>query len=171
VEVCIGEHPGAPQPVGSIGRIWVRSPWVMAGYGFPPQVERPGAVDGWWPTQDLGVLGPDGRLALAGRLDDAIRTRENRMVNLAYVAAHLRELPGVLAAAVVPLDTPAGRSFGAVVECEPGTTVLALREKLAQALPPWSWPRTIEIVATLPRLPNGKADREACTRLLGDATS
>ena len=169
VEIRIGDHPGGPRPSGELGRVWVRNPWQMAGYGFPPHVERPGDVDGWWPTLDLGMLRADGRLALAGRLDDAIRTRDSRVVNLAYVAASLRGVEGVTDALVVPLDSATGRTFGAVIECEPGLTMGALRAKLADTLPPWSWPRTLELVPALPRLPNGKPDRRACATLLGGA--
>jgi len=169
VELCFGEHPGESRPSGETGRIWIRSPWQMAGYGFPPHVDRPGVVDGWWPTRDLGMMTEDGRLTLAGRLDDAVRTRDNRVVNLALVASHLRDIPGVVDAVVIPLDSPSGRSFGAVVECVPWLSVEAIRGKLAVALPPWSWPRVVEIVPALPRLSNGKADRRACGALLGQA--
>jgi acyl-CoA synthetase (AMP-forming)/AMP-acid ligase II len=162
VEVHIGDHPAQPAPPDEIGRIWVRGPWQMAGYGFPPHVERPGDVDGWWPTQDLGRLRADGYLVLAGRRDDAIRTRENRVVNLTHVTASLRGIVGVTDAVVLAIDTPSGRSFGAVVECDEGLTVAQLRTKLAETLPPWSWPRALDLVPALPRLPNGKPDRQAC---------
>jgi pimeloyl-ACP methyl ester carboxylesterase len=68
VEMSIGDHPGAPRGGGEAGRIWIRNPWRMAGYGFPPRVERSGDIDGWWPTRDLGMFGAEGRLTLTGRL-------------------------------------------------------------------------------------------------------
>ncbi len=170
VEICVGDRPNEPCPSGEIGRVWLRNPWQMAGYGFPPHVERPGDVDGWWPTRDLGILRADGRLVLAGRLDDAIRTRDNRLMNLAHIAAVLRGVGGVRDALVIPIDTPAGRSFGAVVECESGLSAARLRAKLADVLPPWSWPRTLELVPALPRLPNGKPDRQASVLLLAGAS-
>jgi acyl-CoA synthetase (AMP-forming)/AMP-acid ligase II len=166
VEVSIGDHPASPRPPGEIGRIWIRSPWQMAGYGFPPVVERPGDVDGWWPTRDLGFLEAGGHLALAGRLDDCIRTRENRLVNLAAVATVIRGIRGVRDAAVVPLGGPAGSTFGAVVQCELDLAMATVRTSIADVLPPWSWPRAVELVRALPRLPNGKADRRACITLL-----
>jgi acyl-CoA synthetase (AMP-forming)/AMP-acid ligase II len=116
--------------------------------------------------QDFGRLRADGHLVLAGRIDDAVRTRENRIVNLTQVAASLRDVDGVTEAVVVALDTPSGQSFGAVVECEDELTVATLRTQLADALPPWAWPRAIELVRVVPRLPNGKPDRQACVRLL-----
>jgi acyl-coenzyme A synthetase/AMP-(fatty) acid ligase len=169
VELRIGDHPGEPRAPGELGRIWARTPGQTAGYGFPPDVERLTDADGWWRTQDRGMLRPDGRLILAGRLDDAIRTKDNRVVNLTFVAASLRSVEGVTDALVLPLDTPAGRSLGAVVACEPSLSLATLRARLAETLPPWSWPRTIELVPTLPRLSNGKPDRQACALLLGGA--
>jgi acyl-CoA synthetase (AMP-forming)/AMP-acid ligase II len=167
VEVSIGDHPATSGPPGSTGRVWVRSPWLMAGYGLPPAVMPPDTVDGWWATPDVGSLAADGYLTLAGRLDDCIRTREGRVVNLALVAAQLRELPGVTGAVAVPLAGGTGLSFGAVVECEPRVTVQGLRAGLGDMLPPWSLPRALETVRSLPRLASGRPDRRACIALLG----
>jgi acyl-coenzyme A synthetase/AMP-(fatty) acid ligase len=170
VEICIGEHPSRPEAAGEIGRIWVRSPFHMAGYGFPPHVEEPAGVDGWWPTQDRGHLQEDGYLVLQGRLDDAIRTRDNRTINLGHVAASLRGIDGVTDATVVAIDTAIGRSFGAVVEGAAGCTIAGIKSRLGDVLPPWSWPRALVVVAALPRLPNGKPDRQACAKLLTGGT-
>lgn len=167
VEIRVGDLRATPRPPGETARIWVRTPTLMTGYGFPPVVPPAATVNGWWPTQDIGAMGDDGRLVLHGRLDDCIRTREGRIVNLAMVAARLRELPGVTAAAVVPLAGPAGPSFGAVVECDPEVAVETLRAGLGESLPPWSWPRAVEAVRSLPRLPSGRPDRNACVALLG----
>jgi len=171
VEVRIGDHPSRPVARGGEGQIWVRTPGLMAGYGFPPRLDRRDEVDGWWPTQDLGTLRADGHVVLGGRRDDAIRTRDNHTVNLAHVAARLCEVDGVVDAAVVPVDTPAGRSFGAVVEHAPGLTVSELRGRLSAALPAWSQPRALALVAALPRLPNGKPDRLGCATLLAERLS
>lgn len=167
VEIRIGDHPAQAGSSGETGRIWVRSPALMAGYGFPPAVEPPETVDDWWPTRDVGTLEADGHLALAGRLDDCIRTRENRLVSLAVVATRLREIEGVTDVAVVPLSGPTGPFVGAVIQAEPGLSAKAMRARLAETLPPWCWPRALELVSSLPRLPSGRPDRRACLDLLG----
>ena len=167
VDVRIGDHPDDPLPPNEVGRVWTRSPWQMTGYGFPPAVARPDDVDGWWPTRDLGTLQADGRLALVGRLDDCVRTREDRLVNLGAVAVMLEELTGVREAAVVRLDGTAGASFGTVVKCDPSVTLATLRARVADGLPRWAWPRKIALVSSLPLLPNRKPDRQACVALLG----
>jgi acyl-coenzyme A synthetase/AMP-(fatty) acid ligase len=166
IEVRIGTHPSEPLPLGEIGRIWVRSPWLMNGYGFPPDVELPDAGGGWWPTQDRGMLQDDGQIALAGRIDDCIRTREGRLVNLAFVSKSLLSADGVRDVAVVPLPSFAGPSFGAVLECEASVTIPKLKDRLSDTLPHWAWPRAMAIVDALPRLPGGKTDRMTCSALL-----
>jgi acyl-coenzyme A synthetase/AMP-(fatty) acid ligase len=166
VAVRVGDHPDDPAPVGTVGRVWVRSHWQMTGYGYPPDVERPADVNGWWPLNDVARIDGHGRVALAGRLDDCIRTRDGRLVNLAIVADQLRDLDGVSDAAVVPLHDSAGATFGAIVECDGGTGLAQVRRQLADALASWSTPRQIIAVTALPRLPNGKLDRLACIAAL-----
>jgi acyl-CoA synthetase (AMP-forming)/AMP-acid ligase II len=166
VDIRIGEHPDTAAPAGETGRIWVRSPWLMRGYGFPPSMDGLGVVDGWWPTRDMGRWEADGRLVLAGRIDDCIRTREGRLVNLAFIASRFRAAVGVSEAVVVPLPSSSGASFGAVIECGPVVTVATLKDALSDALPSWAWPRMMAIVPSLPRLPSGKPDRQSCAALL-----
>ena len=39
VQVSIGDDPREPFRPGQTGRIWVKSPWYLDGYGFPPDLE------------------------------------------------------------------------------------------------------------------------------------
>lgn len=170
VEVSIGDDPARPASPGSSGRIWVRSPWTMAGYGMPPATERPDARDGWWPTRDLGTIDADGTLRLQGRIDDCLRTRAGRLVNLGAVAEALTACAGVGEAVVVPLEGAAGRTFGAVVELRTPGTNDAVRSVIGATLPPWALPRRLCFVERLPRLGNGKPDRIGCMAMLaGDS--
>lgn len=165
-EVLVGESPAQPLPAGEIGRVWVRSAWRMAGYGIPPAIEPRRDVDGWWPTRDLGSLNARGEITLSGRLDDRIRTREGRIVDLAFVVDRLRSTDGVRDAVVVSIDGAAGASFGAVLECDTGVTAQALHAQLSESLPVWARPRILKVVTSLPRLANGRADRSSCRDVL-----
>jgi long-chain acyl-CoA synthetase len=169
VDIHIGDHPQSQDATGDVGRIWIRSRWQMAGYGLPPRLERPGEVDGWWPTTDVGAIDRAGLLTLRGRLDDCIRTRDSRLVNLSEVSKALRAVSGVRMALAVPMATPTGTSFGAVVECETGETEESVRARLTASLPEWGRPRRMLIVQEWPLLPNGKTDRLACAALLDAA--
>lgn len=166
VDVAIGDHPHRPRPRGEVGRIWVRSPGQMTGYGFPPDLDRGDSVGGWIPTRDLGALNEDGFLTLIGRMDDCVRMGDGRLVNLALVASRLREAAGVREAVVLPLDAGTGATFGAMVEGTPQLQLDLVRRQLSNELPPWSWPKALIAVPSLPRLANGKIDRDACRQSL-----
>jgi acyl-CoA synthetase (AMP-forming)/AMP-acid ligase II len=130
-------------------------------------LDRPGDVDGWWPTRDVGRLHADGFVSLDGRLDDCVRSRDGRLVNLSAIADLIREHPHVGSVAVVPIAGDAGPSFGALVECAAAVDTRSLRADLGAMLPAWARPRQVLVVASLPRLLNGKPDRLACIAALG----
>ncbi len=166
VRLSIGD-PRAPYPAGTIGRIWVSSPrYLMQGYGFPPDLEPPDSVDGWWATPDVGSLDETGSLTIAGRLDDCFRTDAGHLVNPGAVAAALEGYPGITDTAVVPLETPAGPVLGVLAESATRVTVNELRGHLLRSVPAWSQPRVVETTDALPRLANGRIDRRACIALL-----
>jgi acyl-CoA synthetase (AMP-forming)/AMP-acid ligase II len=167
VTVRVGDDPRAPLPSGVLGRIWLSAPeYMMRGYGFPPGIEPPGTVDGWWGTPDVGVLDASGHLTVSGRLDDCFRTDAGHLVNPASATAALEDCPGVIDSAVVPLAAPAGPVLGALVECAAPLSASELRGHLARSLPAWSRPRVVETIAALPRLPSGRIDRRACIAIL-----
>jgi acyl-CoA synthetase (AMP-forming)/AMP-acid ligase II len=141
----------------------------MDGYGFPPALAPLPLRDGWFRTSDLGRLDEAGALWLTGRADDTVRTAAGHLVNLAEVARVAREHPGVRDAAAVPLDDGAGVHLGLLVEADAGLSPAGLRRHLAAALPPWARPRVVEATASLPRLPVGKPDRDACAAVLRQA--
>lgn len=166
VAVRIGDDPRAPHPTGTPGTIWVKSAWMMEGYGFPPDVACDEMVDGWWRSPDVGRLDEGGYLILSGRRDDCIRTGAGHLVNPAEVAAALEGYPGVTDVAVVPIEAGAGPMLGVLVQNQQPLSLYELRGHLMQHLPPWSQPRVLEAVPELPRLPSGRIDRRACISML-----
>jgi acyl-CoA synthetase (AMP-forming)/AMP-acid ligase II len=166
VSLRIGDTPHEPAPPGRTGRIWVRSPHRMDGYGFPPDLAPLGDVDGWWATPDVGHVDESGALTLAGRLDECVRTGAGYLVNAAEVAAVIEQFPGVTDAAVAPLETPTGPVLGVLVQAPGDLDVAALRGHLVRALPPWAQPRVVDVASALPRLPSGRVDRRSCVQIL-----
>ncbi|WP_235493249.1 class I adenylate-forming enzyme family protein [Leifsonia sp. Leaf336] len=156
------------------GELWVRSPFVAAGYaGADGPLRRDGA---WATVGDRAVLestvgdrgGPGGeRLRLLGRADDAILSASATIVP-DEVEAALRGMPGVRDAVVFGL--PTGR-VGALVAAliEPAGSALSLaslREAAAERLAPAHRPRRWYLGA-LPRTASGKPARaEAVRRVL-----
>jgi acyl-CoA synthetase (AMP-forming)/AMP-acid ligase II len=169
VGLRIGSDPRDPLPVGVPGQIWARTPWQMAGYGYPPDV-RPGpAIEGWSATEDVGFLDDEGYLTLLGRMDECFKTVAGYLVSpLAIVEALLRH-PAVRDAIAVPLSTGRGALIGALVEGDDRLDPDEVRRHAAEVLPPWSRPHVVVVSAELPRLPGGKVDRHASRRRLDAA--
>jgi acyl-CoA synthetase (AMP-forming)/AMP-acid ligase II len=166
VRIAIGDTPTPSSSPGVPGRVWVSTPRYMEGYGFPPDLEPRQGQGEWWPTRDLGLVDGTGRLVLIGRLDDAFKTSTGQLVNPAHVTAVLERCPGVAHAAVVALPGATGSLVGAVLESAGGIDTVSIRRHAARQLPPWAQPSVVVAVPRLPRLANGKIDRQACAALL-----
>jgi acyl-coenzyme A synthetase/AMP-(fatty) acid ligase len=166
VRVCIGEDPSRPSAPGVVGRVLVRSPWAMLGYGFPPDLDASRLRDGWLTTQDVGSVDADGFLTLGGRADDAFKTAAGHLVAPAAIARCLVTFPGVSDAAVVPLEGAVGRLIGALVEAPASVSPAMLRKHAAASLPKWAQPRVVVVTPELPRVSGGKVDRRACIAVL-----
>jgi fatty acid CoA ligase FadD36 len=166
VEVRCGDDPERPLPAEATGLVWIRAPWHMEGYGYPPSLSPPPRADGWWPTQDLGSLGADGRLRLLGRTDECFKTHAGYLVDPAAVADALRAAAGVADVVVVPVAGPDGPVIGAVVAALAGVGEVSVHARAAEVLPTWLRPAVLAIVPELPRLVGGKPDRQACIAML-----
>jgi long-chain acyl-CoA synthetase len=164
--IAIGDDPRSPLPAEEAGHIWTRCPWMMAGYGYPPELTPPEDVAGWWPTPDLGWLDHEGYLTLVGRRDDIVRTAAGHLVDLGQVAEVLETCPGAREAVAVALDGPAGPAIGALVEVDAPLGADDLRHHAAARLPAPARPRALEVTAALPRLASGKVDRRAAIAAL-----
>ena len=83
------------------GEVWIRGPNVMKGYFRDPQQTRAALDDdGWLHTGDIGEFGPDGDLAIVGRIKEMI-IRGGFNVYPAEVERAIAAYPGVAQCAVV----------------------------------------------------------------------
>jgi O-succinylbenzoic acid--CoA ligase len=155
-------------------RILLGGPTLARGYrggGGPVTDDGPFVVDEggqrWWRTEDAGRLDGE-RLAVLGRLDDAVLTGGATVLPAAVEAVLLR-LPGVAEAAVVGVDDAQwGRRVVAAVVPAPGAAPPGLadvRERVAAELGPWAAPRQLLVLDALPLVGVGKPDRAAIARL------
>ncbi len=143
------------------GEIQVRGPMVLRAYRDGTD---PTDAEGWFPTNDAGEWGDDGRLVVHGRRGDLIITGgENVWPNAVELV--LSRHPQVAEVAVVGRPDPEwGQTVVAVVvatdpDRPPGLD--ALRDHVKQALPAFCAPRAVEPVATLPRTLLGKVERRS----------
>ena len=161
------DRPLAP---GVQGEIWIGGAGVADGYLGRPDLSAErfcvvaSASDGgrMYRTGDIGSF-RDGVLYFHGRADGQVKLRGFRI-----------ELGDVEAAAsteaCVREAIAAVRSFGehdarlvlyVTQRHADGELAVRLRKKLRESLPPYMRPQHIEVLATMPKTPNGKVDRHA----------
>jgi non-ribosomal peptide synthetase-like protein len=170
-----------PVPAGEVGEICVGGPGVARGYVKRPEltVDRfipdPRGIPGerLYRTGDLGRFLPSGELEYLGRADSEVKVRGHR-VDLQEIESLLLVHPQVTAAVVTLLTGPdsGGELAGFVTLRDdvgsPGTgdgagtedaLLSELHGQLSQQLPPYMVPAFLDVVAAVPMLPSGKADR------------
>lgn len=147
-------------------RVLLRGPMLFDGYEGEPARTAAAFEDGWLITDDLGHWAGDGRLRIDGRADDVIISGGVKVPAQA-VESMLTRHDAVLEVVVVGVPDPEwGERVVAVVEPFDPVTLAALRDVVR----PREWaPRQLVLVQELPRLANGKPDREAIRKLALDA--
>ena len=150
---------GQPVPTGQPGEIWVRSEQVMGGYwGKPEATAAAITADGWLRSGDGGHMDADGYIYVTDRIKDMIISGGENIYP-AEIERVLAEHPALQDVAVIGVpDERWGEVPKAVVVAKPGASVDAeqllawCRERLAS----FKCPKTVDVVAELPRNPTGK---------------
>lgn len=153
----IGED-GRDLPFGEPGEIAVRGPQVVPGYWRRPDATAEGFPDGELRTGDIGFMDRDGWLYVVDRKKD--------MINASGFKVWPREVedvlyghPAVREAAVVGVpDAYRGESVKAYVSLRPGASAepAELAAYCEERLAAYKYPRTVEILAELPKTTSGK---------------
>ena len=145
---------------GEIGEIVVKGPVVMNGYLGLPREEQPFDADGWLHTGDLGVIGEDGLLILAGRIKDIIiRSGEN--ISPSEIEKVMMENPAISQVKVLGAPHPIwGESVEAcVVFRDKALDEETMRDDLRQRLSGYKIPSHFFIYPQFPLNVNGKLDQ------------
>lgn len=157
-DVRVVRPDGSETDVDEIGEILVQGPNIMIGYWNDPEQTDRAIVDGWYHTGDAGSLDAEGFLYIRDRYKDMfISGGEN--VYPAEVESALRELPGIVEAAVIGVPDDRWGEVGVAyliaedgTDVDPATTRAALRERLAG----FKIPHHVEVVDELPTTATGK---------------
>lgn len=157
-------------PVGIIGEIWIRSPYLTLGYfqrleetqkvfaQNPLHNEYPDMV---YKTGDLGQWMLDGNIEFLGRIDNQVKIRGNR-VELGEIEAILSSHGFIRECAVVIHNyQDMDQRLVAYIAPSENISVSSLRKFLAQTLPNYSIPSAFVFLDALPRTLSGKFDRKA----------
>lgn len=150
---------GADLPTGEPGEIWLRSPQVMKGYHNNPEATAEViTADGWFRTGDIGHLDDGGYLFVSDRLKDMIISGGENIYS-PEVERVLSEHPAILEVAVVGIpDDTWGESVKAFVAFREGkeASEVELIEWCRERLAHYKCPKSVDVVAALPRNPTGK---------------
>jgi acyl-CoA synthetase (AMP-forming)/AMP-acid ligase II len=164
VEVEIRDDQAQHVPPDRTGRIFVRSPSVMAGYFGRKDLTDETLQDGWLDTGDLGFV-HDGELFVCGRHKDTVIIRGANHAPQDFEAA-LEGLPGVRTGCAVAVGfVPEGEeeeALAMLVETTPDASPALASDVSSRVLERTSiLPAHVELLApgTLPRTSSGKMRR------------
>lgn len=163
-----------PDDAAAAGPVLLSGPMVALGYRDPELTAARFGTDAQgrrqYRTDDLGRLSADGRLSILGRADDMINTGGVK-VSAERIRQVLEADPQVSEAFVAGVEDPEwGQQVvaGVVGSAEPDTQLDAegLRQSVREQLGAAAAPKRILPLKGLPRLANGKPDRQELLRLL-----
>lgn len=162
-EIKVVRADDAECATGEIGEILIRGPSVMTGYWNNRAASDETLRGGWMHTGDMGYFDDQRFLFVADRKKDMIVSGGENIYSREVEEALVTH-PAVEHAAVVGVpDARWGESVKACVILRPGRNVgeEQLIEHCRTLIASYKKPRSVDFVATLPRLFNGKVDKKA----------
>jgi acyl-CoA synthetase (AMP-forming)/AMP-acid ligase II len=164
---------GRPAPGMAVrvvnGGIEVAGPCVMRGYWRNPELTAAVLQDGWLRTGDIGVLGEDGNLSIAGRSSD-MYIRGGFNVHPLEVEQVIATHTAIRQAAVVGRSVPVIGEIGVavVVAADPDhpPVLEELRTHVSRELADYKAPDELVVVDELPMTAMLKPDRAALRKLI-----
>ena len=148
---------------GEVGSLWLRHPFLAAGYANRPDLTVRRFRDGWFLTGDLFRSAETGRWHHQGREDDLTKVA-GQWVHLQEIEDLATPSPLVSEVAAVAAKDPDGMKrialFIVPVNSVDGQAASNwVRSALAENLPRYKRPRWVHIVDSLPRTVTGKIQK------------
>jgi fatty-acyl-CoA synthase len=172
-DVRVVRPDGAAAATDEIGEVLLSGPTIMAGYWQEPERTAEVLRDGWYHSGDAGSVDDEGFLTIRDRYKDMfISGGEN--VYPAEIESALRDLPGILEAAVIGVPDSKWGEVGLAVlvaaadtDRDPDAVRAALRTRLAG----FKVPRHIRFVDALPKTATGKIRKPDIQKRYGSEMS
>ncbi|MFD6909045.1 amino acid adenylation domain-containing protein [Streptomyces sp. NPDC060077] len=174
--IAVLDGRGKPSPQGTVGEIFIRTPFMSLGYYLRPDATLEAFVpnplgenpdDIVYRTGDFGRILADGSLEFIGRKDHQIKIGGVRF-ELGEVEHLVRAHAAVREAAVVPVKDAAGEvtHLCAFVELAEAVEPEEFGAYLGGRLPDIAVPRVFVPLDRMPRTISGKVDRRALPALI-----
>ncbi len=159
---------GCELRVADDGELFSRGPDCFVGYTDPALTAEVFDSEGWYRTEDVGVMDADGFLTITDRKKDII-IRGGENVSAAEIEEVIAAMPGVLEVAVVAApDVRLGEHACALVR---GTvpSLEAVRDAMRdRGLAKQKWPEEVRGVEDFPRTATGKIQKFVLRQRLRD---
>jgi long-chain acyl-CoA synthetase len=158
VEMRLVGDDGRDVAAGEVGEIAIRGHNVMKGYWGKPDATAEAIPDGWFRTGDIGRVDEDGYYYIVDRKKELI-IRGGYNVYPREIEEVLHEHPAVAEAAVIGMPhAELGEEVGAAVALKPGASATPeeLRQYVKDRVAAYKYPRSVWLVAALPKGPTGK---------------
>jgi amino acid adenylation domain-containing protein len=170
MSVNIVDEAGTPVPLGEMGEIVLRSPYLALGYWQQPEQTKKAFIGDptnrrtrTFRTGDLGRILPNGILVHMGRKDFQVKVRGFR-IDVSEIELVLLNAAAVKDAVVIGRDQGNGETqlIAYVVAAQSALpTAWELRDLVSRHLPSHMVPQIFVWLDALPRTPNGKIDRRS----------
>ena len=159
VQIALMNDAGSLLPVGSQGEVVIKGPNVTRGYHNNPEANATAFTNGWFRTGDQGILDAEGYLTLVGRLKELIN-RGGEKISPREIDEALLTHPAVAEAVCfgVP-DAKYGEEVAAAVVLRREASAADLLAHCRERLAAFKVPKTIHLVAQIPRTATGKVQR------------
>ncbi|MCP4150307.1 MAG: non-ribosomal peptide synthetase, partial [bacterium] len=165
---------------GQVGEIYIRTPYVTAGYCNAPQATKdkfipnpyqPNTGDKLYKTGDLARETGDGNIWLLGRQDKQVKIRGVR-IEISGIETTLKLHPRIKEAVVLQKQYENGEKYlcayyvvnNPIQQADAPQSDINPREHLAQTLPAYMHPDYYIKIDAIPLTPNGKTDRKALAK-------
>jgi long-chain acyl-CoA synthetase len=166
-ELSLRSDAGDEVPVGTQGRLWIRSAANMIGYWNQPQATAETIVDGWLDTGDMMRIDEDGYLWFCGRKKQII-VHDGSNICPQEVEEALAQHPAIQAAGVIGVhDLVHGENVRAYVTLREGAKRPTSAEviRFARDRVGYKAPEEIVFLDEMPLNATGKVDRVALKQM------
>jgi fatty-acyl-CoA synthase len=162
-DVRVTRSDGRETAPGEVGEVVLAGPNIMAGYWNDPAQTAEVLRDGWYHSGDAGAVDEDGYLHIRDRYQDLIISGGEN-VYPAEVESALRELPGIVEAAVIGVPDEKWGEVGLALLVGVERPVEEIRLSLRQHLAGFKIPRYVRFVDALPKTATGKIRKSELRR-------
>lgn len=156
VETRVIDPTGNILSSGEIGEVQVKGPTLFAGYWQMDDATKKSITsDGFLHTGDVGFFANDGRLTLAGRVNNLVISGGHNIYPK-EIEIILDNVHGVFESAAIGLAHPElGQAIAVFVVADPRVTVESLEAAIADKAQPYKMPREFVFVDDLPKTSMG----------------